>query len=170
MTTRTLAPLGALSLASDGLWRSKPHRVPLFGASCRFAIADEGATFAEDVHLAVRAFLALEAKAVTGPLLAYRRGIAPDAKGDPWAAIEAPEDVVVRRRHRFDRAVYLLCECTCEWDREHGVQLVFRGGTSLTRVSGFDDHLTDADAYGWPSDDGPGALPVGAAVKRKPRG
>ena len=43
--------------------------------------------------------------------------------------------------------------CECEWEQEHGLQLVFRQGKKLTRVSDQDGHLTKADAYGIPDNE-----------------
>jgi hypothetical protein len=38
---------------------------------------------------------------------------------------------------------YLCVSCGCEWEEEHGLQLVFKGGQTLTRASGHDGHYTD---------------------------
>jgi hypothetical protein len=46
----------------------------------------------------------------------------------------------------YDMYVQVLCEC--DWEEEHGLQLVFRKGKKITRVSEQDGHLTDADAEG----------------------
>jgi len=34
-----------------------------------------------------------------------------------------------------DKAVYAVLEAECSWDEEHGIQLVYRFGNELTRVS-----------------------------------
>lgn len=51
----------------------------------------------------------------------------------------------------YDMFVQVLCEC--DWEQEHGLQLVFRQGKKLIRVSGQDGHLTDADAEGESGDE-----------------
>lgn len=42
--------------------------------------------------------------------------------------------------------------CGCEWEEEHGLQLVFKEGKKLTRISGYDGHITAADAYDIPDE------------------
>ncbi|KXH85808.1 DUF6985 domain-containing protein [Chryseobacterium kwangjuense] len=61
-----------------------------------------------------------------------------------------PSEILVSRRHRRDQKVYVQIACSCEWEQEHGLQLVFREGKQLTRVSSQDGHLTEADAYDKP--------------------
>lgn len=39
--------------------------------------------------------------------------------------------------------IYVLVECGCEWEEEHGLQLVFKNGQQLTRVSYNDGGLED---------------------------
>jgi len=43
--------------------------------------------------------------------------------------------------------------CECDWEPEHGLQLVFRQGRKLTRISAQDGHLTEADAYDKPDEE-----------------
>lgn len=56
-------------------------------------------------------------------------------------------NIYVERRHRRDQDIYISLQGECEWEQEHGLQLVFRQGKKLTRVSQIDGHLTEADAY-----------------------
>ncbi len=58
-----------------------------------------------------------------------------------------PTEIYIRRRHRRDKDIYLQVCCECDWEKEHGLQFVFKQGKKLTRISDQDDHLTDADAY-----------------------
>lgn len=39
--------------------------------------------------------------------------------------------------------IFVLVECGCEWEEEHGLQLVFKNGQQLTRVSYNDGVLED---------------------------
>lgn len=41
---------------------------------------------------------------------------------------------------------YVMCDCNCWWDIEHGVQLVWKEGRRLTKVSSFDDSPTHHNA------------------------
>ena len=40
-----------------------------------------------------------------------------------------------------------LEEANCDWEEEHGLMLVWRNGTTLTKVGGYDGHLTNVNAY-----------------------
>lgn len=66
-----------------------------------------------------------------------------------WNFVEF-QDVYLERRHRRDRGIYVRISGACEWEQEHGLQLVFRQGKKLTRVSTIDGSLTEADAYNKP--------------------
>ncbi|MGK0365192.1 MAG: hypothetical protein ACI85O_002257 [Saprospiraceae bacterium] len=45
-----------------------------------------------------------------------------------------PQDIYVTRRHQSDKDIYLNIDCECEWEQEHGLQLVFRQGKQLTKI------------------------------------
>ncbi|WP_286920402.1 DUF6985 domain-containing protein [Flavobacterium sp. UBA4197] len=66
-----------------------------------------------------------------------------------WKFIQ-PTEIYISRRHSGDNDIYLQIACECDWEEEHGLQLVFRQGKRLTRISGQDGHLTEADAYDKP--------------------
>ena len=57
-----------------------------------------------------------------------------------------PIEIYITRRPYNDQDLYLIVACECDWDEEHGLQLVFRRGKQITRVSSQDGHLTEADA------------------------
>ncbi|MFT5821215.1 MAG: hypothetical protein ACI8ZM_002464 [Crocinitomix sp.] len=63
-----------------------------------------------------------------------------------------PSVIYVSRRQQNDKDIYIVLACECDWETEHGLQLVFRQGKKLTRVSDQDGHLTEADAFGLPDD------------------
>lgn len=71
-----------------------------------------------------------------------------------WSLVR-PRRLSISRRYDRDKEIYLQISCGCDWDPEHGLQLVFRKGHQLVRVSGQDDHLTHADAYGKPDEADP---------------
>ncbi|WP_246615777.1 DUF6985 domain-containing protein [Aquimarina litoralis] len=68
-------------------------------------------------------------------------------RSDIWKYISFNE-IHVERRLWSDKDVYVSIKCNCNWEEEHGLQLVFRQGKMLTRISGIDGHITEADAYG----------------------
>lgn len=73
-------------------------------------------------------------------------------KSEIWNFIY-PQDIYVTRRHRRDKDIYINITCECEWEQEHGLQLVFRQGKKLTRISDQDGHITEADAFGKPDEE-----------------
>lgn len=75
-------------------------------------------------------------------------------KEDIWKYVY-PTEVYISQRHRRDEAIYVQVACECEWEVEHGLQLVFKDGARITRVSQQDGHLTTADAYDIPDSEDP---------------
>lgn len=63
-----------------------------------------------------------------------------------------PSQIYVSRRHRRDKLIYILIAAECEWEPEHGLQIVYRKGVELSRVSDQDGHVTHADAYDVPEE------------------
>ncbi|WBA43002.1 DUF6985 domain-containing protein [Hymenobacter canadensis] len=74
-----------------------------------------------------------------------------DTPADVWAHVH-PREIHISWRDRRDEDIYLSVECACDWEIEHGLQLVFRRGRMLTRVSQCDGQLTEADANDWPDE------------------
>ncbi|MFN4364780.1 DUF6985 domain-containing protein [Chryseobacterium hispalense] len=73
-------------------------------------------------------------------------------KNEIWKFIQPTEIYVTRRPYKEqDIYVQIACECACE--QEHGLQLIFRQGKQLTRISDQDGHLTEADAYDKPDEE-----------------
>jgi hypothetical protein len=151
---------------------SSPVDVPLLGLPLRFVIdgleEDQAPAAFED---AVSTFLRLGAKdrkeATPHVFQNYRRFV--DAVPDCELHLSSPEhvwthvrftEVRVTRRHRGDEKVYVQATAECDWEVEHGLQLVFREGRRLTRVSSQDGHLTYADACGLPDSEDAITTPV----------
>ncbi|MFC4994676.1 DUF6985 domain-containing protein [Rubritalea tangerina] len=59
-------------------------------------------------------------------------------------------DVNVVRRPYGNKLVYVQLAGECSWDEEHGIQLIFKEGCTLTRVSEQDGHYAHCDAWGLP--------------------
>lgn len=64
-----------------------------------------------------------------------------------------PTEIYVKRRPYKEHDVYVQVACECNWEKEHGLQLVFRQGKKLTRISEQDGHLTEADAFDKPDEE-----------------
>ena len=60
-----------------------------------------------------------------------------------------PSEIMVSRR-ADDELVYVQICASCRWDVEHGLQVVYRRGETLSRVSAQDGHLTTSDARNLP--------------------
>lgn len=61
---------------------------------------------------------------------------------DLWSAID-PDDLVLTTGPHDDGAIYVQLLAECSWDMEHGLQLVYREGVELTRVSEQDGSVND---------------------------
>jgi hypothetical protein len=64
-----------------------------------------------------------------------------------WKHIEFGNTPIVSRRPYGDELVYISLECSCDWEQEHGLQIVFKQGLYVNKVGPFDGHLTNSDAY-----------------------
>ena len=62
----------------------------------------------------------------------------------PWPVLV---DHYTRRPHG-DELVYISLACSCEWEQEHGLQIVFKQGLYINKVGPYNGHLTNSDAYG----------------------
>ena len=67
-----------------------------------------------------------------------------------WDHVSPPRTIQAHRRHRRDKDIYIHMGMDCDWEDEHGLQLVFRRGRKLTRIARQDGWLTDADAFALP--------------------
>jgi hypothetical protein len=67
---------------------------------------------------------------------------------DAWGHIH-PKRIEISQRRR-DKEIYVNVACECDWEEEHGLQLVFKRGEKITRVSEQDGHLTTSDAFDTP--------------------
>jgi len=83
----------------------------------------------------------------------YDDGERPDVTlakpSDVWSHVQFGSVFYVSRRADGDAedGIYLSLECNCDWEIEHGLQLVLRDGRTVSKVGPFDGHLTNADAF-----------------------
>lgn len=75
-----------------------------------------------------------------------------DPEDDEYLDIPAPDKVWEHVQFGFEAhvqrddagsPVYVSLECNCDWEPEHGLQLVFRGGGTVSKVGPYDGHLTN---------------------------
>jgi hypothetical protein len=108
----------------------------------------------EDFHAAIRSFLALGPGVLTDArqaIYAYYLKIR-NVLGDELAVeIDGPDDVLeyvdlgnepeVFRNDDGDGRIYVSLECECDWEPEHGLQLIFRDGCTLTKAGPYDGEV-----------------------------
>lgn len=156
--------LGHVTMDADGEHQSGPTRIPVLGATvCRLVVLGyEDDEAKSDFQSAIRRFLALDASALSSsslPIFRYYQDATAYADDDDehvvittpdevWQHIRPGGEVKVQRDASGDREVYVSVECECAWEAEHGLQIVFRGGHTVTKAGPFDGHLTNVSAFG----------------------
>ena len=162
-----LGVLGELEIddAVDEWLVSALLAVPYFGGTkLRFVLDGivAGDPRPEDFERAAACFLRLheaDRKSATPHLEQHRRAFSGSRfqrlvdvlavrTRDVWDQLRVTQIGISRRAK--DQKVYVCVSAECDWDAEHGLQLVFCEGKVLTRVSSQDGHLTSADAHGLP--------------------
>lgn len=64
-----------------------------------------------------------------------------------WKHVEFGSSIIIQRRSFGDKGLYASLECECDWEPEHGLQIVLKEGKRITKVGPYDGHLTNSDAY-----------------------
>jgi hypothetical protein len=155
-------------------WKSGEIAIPFFGNS-KLTITfmgfepEQDKTFINEADQALANFFELasaDRNAISD--LAYKNcmdfltAVGFDKAGEPlrqikdkneiWNFIRPTEIYVIRRPYK-EQDMYVQIACECDWEQEHGLQLVFKQGKKLTRISDQDGHLTEADAYDKPDEE-----------------
>ena len=158
--------IGELTRCDDGWLRSQPVPVRMFGGQlCAFEFDDYKSDDAkDDFHDAVAALLSggeVVLREADEHLYRYykdyevyyleqgREAVASSA--NIWNHVQFGKTVSVRRRSSDDTSVYMLIECECDWEPEHGLQIVLKQGAKVTMLGPFEGHLSNADAWGIPA-------------------
>lgn len=144
-------------------WVSEHISVPLFsGATVKIQIfpereGDKDFLKSDQVE-ALQRFLKLpESRCVEiiPHLWRYYQDIRETVDSDDIPAISGPSTILQHITPRFistdrddDGTVYISIEAECEWEIEHGLQIVLKNGERFVRVSDYSGHLTDGQAYG----------------------
>lgn len=145
--------------------RSRPLRLPMFERDVTIVLSgflDDPAP--REFHDVVRNLLAQTRDtllAVSGELQNYCSDINNflepedelhvDDPRDLWNHVQFGSEVYIKRRHRGDRKLYADVECECDWEPEHGLQIVLREGLAVTKLGPYNGHLSNADACADPS-------------------
>ncbi|SFR94385.1 hypothetical protein SAMN05216570_0978 [Dyella sp. OK004] len=151
----------------DGLgwYISDEVRIEAFGGqACRVCVEGYAGDHDKDAfHEAIANLLSADERvlsAASPSVFAYYEDVRPylspsdlanlniATPADVWSHVQFGSEVIVSRRGNGDRCVYVSIECNCDWEREHGLLIVLRGGRWITKVGPYDGHLTNSDAYG----------------------
>ena len=148
-----------------GWYRSEARPLPVLGgATCRVVVDGyDDDPHKDDFHAAIGTFLALDEsvlRSATPYVFEYYQDVTAaviaDDDLDWYVEIPGPDEVwnhieigyeVMVQRHGRSGLVYMSVACGCDWEPEHGLQIVFREGRTVSKVGPYDGHLTNASAY-----------------------
>lgn len=153
---RTLAEIvGPLKANPDykGWYESEPVTIPYLGQKVKITFTKgEDSSYMVDAEVILKRFLQLkETNRLNDSKLVERNyqdcvntgGAEPltiKVAQDVWKFVK-PTNVFIEKN--INGKYYLVISCTCEWEKTHGLQLVFREGKKLTRASGHDGQYED---------------------------
>ncbi|MEZ6142640.1 MAG: hypothetical protein R3B84_18930 [Zavarzinella sp.] len=161
--------LGSFTKDTHSGWLvSDPVQVPVIGGRmCQFLVKGyEGDSRREEFHAAIVNFLSASPsvlKEVEPHLFQYYRdcceGLEPEdfedlgitelqSPADVWQYVRLGNDPLVTRRAYGDHGIYVSVECGCDWEQEHGLQIIFKDGLRVNKIGPYDGHVTNSDAYG----------------------
>jgi hypothetical protein len=171
VTHMEIPGLGTVEPYEDFEWLcSQPVSIgALGGLAGRFVLEGyEDDANKDEFHAAIANFLSNERdllREATPHVFRYYEGTNADWDEDDdeyveadlqtiWEHVQLGSEPHVSRRSYGDEAVYISLECNCDWEPEHGLQLVFKEGRAVAKVGPYDGHLTNADAYADPNLEG----------------
>ncbi len=144
---------------------SEPMKVAALGGKvCRLVREDyENDENKEEFHAAIENFMEIDESPLRDAaehIFQYYRYCADNfdvTDDEDFPTIESPDDVwgyvhlgsepMFTRRAYGDKAIYVSLECGCDWEEEHGLQIVFKNGRTVNKVGAYDGHVTNSDAY-----------------------
>jgi hypothetical protein len=145
--------------------RRDPVRIPVLGGKlCTIRLV--GYTWDKrkgEFDAAIANFLSLDATALKEAerfVFQYYKDCEDDWKSydDEFKPIKSPSDIWkhvrlgseprVFRSRTGDKEIYISFECGCDWEPEHGMEIVFKDGRKLAKVGPCDGNSTNANASG----------------------
>lgn len=147
-----------------GWYYSEPIKLPILnGKECRIVLEgyDEEPE-KDDFHVAIANFLSSPQSVLEEAesyIFQYYKDMNSDwspsdeefvsikSSSEIWAHIQFGGEAMVCRRGYRDKRIYISLECSCDWEPEHGLQIVFKNGAKICKVGPYDGHLTNSDAY-----------------------
>lgn len=160
--------IGLLNQANgfDDWWESNPIAIPFFedkkiAITYMDFVPESDPTFIEEADLAIKTFLskvATDRISISNAaykncmdflnMVEYDEADQPlwniKDKNDIWKFIY-PHDIYVTRGHGKDEGIYINTACECEWEQEHGFQMVFKRGDQLVRLSAQDGYIGEEE-------------------------
>ena len=70
----------------------------------------------------------------------------PATPEDIWNHVQ-PQLLFVASRDDMPGHSYVVVEANCDWEEEHGLMLVWKDGKRLTKVGGYNGHLSNVWAF-----------------------
>jgi len=151
----------------DDWWESeKEIKIPFFdNLEIKFTITAEESDINEDFNKAIDNFLQLKdsqrleaSKYVFKNYKDFIKAVGEegfdfkvDNENDIWKHVH-PTGIYIKRRSD-DNLIYIKIAAECDWEEEHGLQIIYKNGNKLSRVSEQDGHLTYTDAYDLPENE-----------------
>lgn len=147
-----------------GWYYSEPIPIPVLGGkTCRIIIDGyDDDPNQDEFHAAIRNFLSIdqsvlrESERYVYQYYKDRNGwwepddeeyVSIESPGDVWTHVRLGDEPMVTRRAYGDKGIYVSLECNCDWEIEHGLQIVFKNGLKVNKVGPYDGHLTNSDAF-----------------------
>jgi hypothetical protein len=151
----------------ESTYTSEPIPLKVLGGELRRIIVEEYEMDPQkaDFHIAISNFLSIdpsELRKASGAVFSYYKDCVKSrgkddesyvrvvSADDVWKHIKFGEPIVTRRPYG-DKGIYVSIFCDCDWEREHGMQVVFKNGAAINKVGQIDGHLTNADAFSDPA-------------------
>lgn len=156
--------LGVVTKDKYGSYVSQPLTVPVLGnKKCQIGIDDyDDDPRQSEFHTAIKNFLTISPSVLQDAapyVFEYyedmKRAVGDDEEDFPninsaahvFRHVRLGAHPQVRRRAYGDKGIYVSLECGCDWEPEHGLQIVFKNGLKVNKVGPFNGHLTVSDAY-----------------------
>lgn len=142
-------------------WHSEPIPVKaLGGLFCTITLEDyEDDPEKEDFHTAIKNFLSTSEfvlEEAEQHIYEYYKDMNENwqpgdeeylvisAAEDVWSHIQLGDNPTFIRNKGADNEIYISLECNCDWEVEHGLQIVFKNGLEVNKIGPFDGHLTNS--------------------------
>lgn len=138
-----------------GWYESEPVLIPYLGQKLKITFTKgTDSSFMEGAEVVLKRFFQLttqDQNKDSEKVERYYQASVKESIAKPLAIKQAkdiwlfttPKDVIIEQN--INGKFYVTISCECEWEQEHGLQLVFREGKKLTRSTGHDGQLEDWD-------------------------